>query len=630
MKCVDGFSSELALPAPLEILGLEPQDLNTYRNKLQEILRTHLPYRSVQHLEASPSSTRARYREVFVTPVMNHNGRHLLLEASRDVSLVGRTLHELARYSPGLSSLLRQSSQRVWELDLSSRILCLYDPHRQSEESEFRKFRFPDDLIARNFVHPESYERFRTFSRKILGGEKEGIASLVLRSLSGSGYSWYSVSFQTMFDAQHLPQKVFGIVSVIETVPMQPRLLEYGQLWKFLLPSLFCYVCANLSKDRVLHFWLSGRFITTNVTPLTYSDLSVFGFAKIFSPDTRETLQRTLSADRLIALPSGDLPTWFCEPCEFVESDTYVRPATLHALVDREENGDTLAFFFLQFSDKPGSEENRSLLPHARLDEFGLYPPEEQKNLIERYLTNTTHECAHAVIRFRPSERLRTTQDFRFVAASFGTFFEPNGLVSLFDDHTLSLFLPECDSFMQARQRLESAFDFVRKTLPDSSHSELYFAAAMTQGILEAKHLDDFLTEASLVCSRLENLSVDTIEFVAPIQDLRLTHSCEALLHQEQPGDSLITDSAKEMSKTEMKLLLASLDHLVRTPGASLCLHTILGEIGHYYRADRVYTLRLVGGMSEIEETAQWNSENKSSIKGILTGLSIRKFPLLS
>ncbi|MBO8415166.1 MAG: EAL domain-containing protein, partial [Proteobacteria bacterium] len=58
-------------------------------------------------------------------------------------------------------------------------------------------------------------------------------------------------------------------------------------------------------------------------------------------------------------------------------------------------------------------------------------------------------------------------------------------------------------------------------------------------------------------------------------------------------------------------------------------LQWVLENLGHYYRADRVYVLQLIENSLTVEELGEWDASGKPSFRGMLTGMHIDKTPLL-
>lgn len=627
-----GLSQETVLPAPLSALGLYADDESRYEMKLKEAFVSRSGFVMVQHLKHPDGNE--HFREVRIAPLTSDPNRTLLVEISRDTTITSTSVKELSKYNLRLALCLEQSAQKLWELDLNTHTFSVFDPHQGALGAVSRTYHFPDEFVSKGIVHPDSLASFRLFSRKLLGGEKHGGGAFILKSFNDreqetGAYAWYSVSFRMMFGSDGLPTRAVGILSSLDPISTQPRFIVYGRLWEYLLSSLYAYVQVNLTASQVDKVWLTGKNLTYAVSSMNYQDFMDFSSRRVFSFDSREKVNSLLNRDGLLKL-YRDGQTWVTCDIDLVESGAYIRPVTLHVLLTEDDSQDNVyGFFFLQYTDKVIARFGEAWRNAVRLPHSCVFDHLDAKKMIVKYLQTSTVENAHALIRvsnLSPDEKSRAMS---YIAASFGLYFETTGLVSLVQHDTLSIFIPDCTSVVKARQMLEDSFLFVRKLLTELPFAAVRFVSVFTQGVLQDYFHDNFLKEGLRSCTRLESRPSDTIEYQPPFTEIKEQRDQSGLFATDL--NSLNFSSIQHsLDETERTLLFDAMDLIIRSTNASSTLLRVLSLIGRYYDADRVYAVRLTDGMSTLEELGEWDNAQKASFKGLLTGMSIDKFPLLN
>ena len=111
----------------------------------------------------------------------------------------------------GLQAFLRLSQQSAWEFDHDSRLLTFFGENAPKES--FPKQLAADSLINSGIVHRDSLPVLRLFLENLLHGAKQGGTFLMLRLFGDAAYSWYSVSCQTLTDANNKPCRTVGTLS---------------------------------------------------------------------------------------------------------------------------------------------------------------------------------------------------------------------------------------------------------------------------------------------------------------------------------------------------------------------------------------------------------------------------------
>lgn len=611
------------LPCGLAALGLDTETAKSYEQKLRLCLLNHKPVQDIQ-LFSRKNINSPILREVRVmATAAGRNDRRFLIELSRDLSDDRDIAPDLFSHSESFLALIEQSAQRIWELDLESEVFTIFSPSGYDDKLVPQTLAFPDDFLRLGLVHHRSLRDFRTFVRKILGGSRQGGTTLVMRTEKSSGFMWHNLSYRTLLNAQGLPQKAVGILRPIEATSMQPHLFEIEQLWKQLLPSLQSFIHANLSEGRVKHIWVCGNNDAATAVGRSYRLLLELICSRFFSENSKQLARSQLNSQRLCCLAKERTPRWLCNQFEITENKAYVRSVTVHVLLE-EEQSETHAFFFLQYSN----ETIRSL-SRSRLTESCAYAQNNAKTFICTYLKNSIGTDAHALIRVCNCRDDFDPSQFNNVVAAFSLFFESFAVVSVPTERTVSVFMPNIGSAEVAREKLKASFAFVRQTLTDTKHAFVRFVAALTAGTLNADYHDEFLRLGLLVCSRLENEPTDTIERVAPSQEVQAVQIQNTLLIPAPSLQAFSDIDTGPLTEYEKTLLILCLEKAIRTDDAQIALVNLLNVLGTYYKADRVYTIRAIAGVDLFEESCEWTKPGKSCFKKLIHGMQIRKFPLL-
>ncbi len=631
-----GIQKELNLPCNLASLGLLSDDKERYEGKLKEAFVSHQGFVMTQHLKSQGLNVE-RYREVRVLPkVGNTPSETLLVELSRDTTLSSSASNELTKANLRLSLSLEQGSQRIWELDLVTKTLSFFDPTQGALGALTHSLHIPEKMYAKSFVHPESQAAFNVFVKKLLGGEKAGGGAFMLRSLNSQGYSWYAVSFRMLYGQDGLPQRAIGLVSNLDPASHNPKMLVYSEIWHSILANLFGYVKINLSQSKICKLWALGKELSATVNPISYKEFLVVTCKKIFSHEFREYILEFLQKDTLLKRYEEGY-VWSYINTDFVEHSAYIRSVSIQILLTKEEStNDIYAFLFLQFNEKMKALGAEIYQKAERDPKNGAYTQESAKRFIVHCLKHPHYEHAHALVRICHLEYKKGLDKpipqnaFSFIVGAFALYFETCAIVSAYDENSISIFIPHCKSIIEARELLENAFIFVRKIVTSEKIEAVRFVAALCQGLLKEEFVDNFFENATCLCSRLELRAVDTIEYLLTNSQV-LAQKNQSLLFASN-FENLQFKAQKEnhaLSDLEKILLHEIMDLIIKNNSPTVALTQIFSLLGRYYQADRVYTIRVLDDLSYLEEICEWDNGQKASFKGLISGVSLERFPLL-
>lgn len=623
-KCM-GLDAELNCPTTLSGLPLDEKSRSEYSRQLRQAFVSLKPFKTEQRFERKNGTV--CWRRVDVKPI-EHQGKVYLIELCEDSSQEHHRQQQLKEYNARLTLSLEQTSQKLWEIDLISGYFSIFDPTVGEQGSASCRLRFPEDLLTGGWIHPENVSNFKIFAKKILGGERRGGAAFMMRTLTGSGYTWYALSFRMLFNEDNLPVKAIGILSSLDPAAAAQRFALYSRLWEYLLPSLYSYVCFNVTEDRLEQFWQTGRNLTNAAAALSYEEFLEQNVQHLFSMEERQRVMQEYSKEALLEhFYHGH--RWLFNQFDVVEDGGYVRKIAVYTILTRPETtGAVVVFTYMQYIDKAVNRLGEIFAQGERLPESGLYTSSSAKTLIQYCESSARGSCAHILIHFCNFKGEHDPRSYHFIANAFALYFEADAICSDLAQNTISVFIPDCASLLRARQLTESSFMFVRRILSDTPLSEIRFTAALCFGKLKGLFYDDFLQEGLTTCQYLENSPSDHIAYVPPKSENPDMLS-ENLLYSTDLSAMRYAKIKETLNAEEEQLIFKCLDLILTASNRYTALQWVLENLGHYYRADRVYALQLIENSMTVEELGEWDNSGRPSFRGMLTGMHIDKTPLL-
>lgn len=616
------------MPCALEQLPFDEKQRAEYERQLRQFFAVGVVgYRLTQCLQRADG--RKVWRQVELKP-LRHEGRLYLLEWSQDDSQAQELRRKFHEFNARLALSVEQTSQKLWELDLQSSIFSIYDPTADDKGALYCHMHFPDELISQGWIHPDSLFSFKLFARKIMGGERRGGSAFMMRSLAGSGYTWYALSFRMLFNEDEMPIKAVGVLSSFDPSAAAPRFALYSRLWEYLLPTLYSYMCFNVTHDRIEQLWQSGRNLTNAVATMDYNEFLLRCVKTLFTTEEGNRLLKIYSKDEL--LKYYDQGTrWLFNQFDVEERGGYVRRIAAYSLLTREELSDDLyVFSYMHYIDRKVRRFGESYKDAQHIANTGLYDAVTARMLCFSNLNSSNHSSAFAIIHFCNFRGEHNHTTYYFIATAFALFFEADAVAGELKGNSLSLFFPDSASLMKIRQMIESSFIFVRRILGDSRLYEIRFVAVLCYGRLQTRFYDDFVAEGMLTCRNLENRPSDYIELLPSKSEQSEYESAESLIYYSTDLSAMRYASLKEnLTEEEVQLVFKCLDIMLTASNKISALHWILGTLGRYYRADRIYVLQLIEGSMCVDELGEWDGSGKSSFRGLLTGMNLERTPLL-
>ncbi len=288
------------LPCDLSETGIHPDDEADYRKRLSEAASTAQAFTHIHRLFKNGSDwSWHRCRCVWLKNLSEQYA--LLLEVSTDISDLVDTDTLLRESNERLLVALEQIPQVLWEVSLKEKIFSRYDVKTQSCSRGTEMENFPEGMIERGIIHPDSAEVFRHFAEGLLRGNKGGSANVIMKNPSGCRYEWFSLSYHMIFDRSGSPVKAIGIQQKLpsESISLaeQPHRHPLPQAVRH---HLLGYLRANLTEDTLLDNWIDGMERTEWTGIFSYTESLNDGDMRHFVRGEGKEFNRRFSRENLI------------------------------------------------------------------------------------------------------------------------------------------------------------------------------------------------------------------------------------------------------------------------------------------------------------------------------------------
>ncbi len=627
--------SSITLPCTLDCIHIHPDDKAEYEAALREALKNGNVAEHVHRFSANGRDWRWRHVRAVRLSAFD-SGKPVMLALSTDISAIKKNEELLWENHERLRLSLEQTDQILWEVDIAEKTFGFFDAKKSWYMPRDKMENFPESLISRGWVHPDSAARFREFSAALLGGSPEDGGVFILQHRDGANYSWAAVSYRTLFDNAGRAIKAIGAVERLTDTNAHRKFITKGRLWEALRPNLFCYLWANISTDELNELWLEGKKRTGRAAQKTYQ--ACFENEKralFFKEDARE-FSRLFSRDALLEAFEQGL---FWTGMEYRRIDGAGNIRWLSHMVNLAKDPathDIHAFVFLRDVEWRHAREIALGKSIRHEPQTGLYDKQTTQALVEHEL-HIGIAAIHmlALVRINglsgpwPDSQKNERHARRLVFMVFAALLSTDCIVGSHDNDHLVIFCPNAVSRFEARQKIEDAFTFVRRALADTGiTAPLRFVAGAICGDLRGAAYESLLLEAGRVCDMRMNAPSDAVIFFSEAGD-----EAGAMLHAAHDDDAKRSiyswETKRPLSDQAKDVAIHCLGEMLKKNASGEPVVTVLQRIGRYYRADRAYTLALVEDRRAVAAIHEWATEGKRSIKQYISGSSVDSLPML-
>lgn len=640
MMGVDG--SNISLPCGLSAFdSIHPDDRMEYERRLRDALAGG---KSVEYEHRLAWGTGWRWCRARAVRAPMSAGPNVMLVLVRDISAARKSEGLLLSESEFLKLALERGSRVLWEVDVASRRFRLFNGKRSMEFSGVRMDDFPECLIEKGWVHPDSVVRFRSFAEDMLSGRPAGGGAFILRHKMSRRYGWFSLSYRMLPDRDRQPVKVVGIAEPLSG-GLSGSVFAKDRLWEALRPNLFCYIRADLTADCVEELWSEGRTLTDQMRGTSCRELILWERKRLFLREDREEFLAVFGRKALLEDFANGCE-WVTREYRRVDVGGTVRwlSYTVH-LVQHPVTGNVQAFGFLQDTERRHAREAALAESSQDLPVHGIYGRDMAKKLAENALESGSSPL-HMLALVRvfgisgPDARRRRS----FVAMAFALLLGSDCVIGELGEDAFTVFRPDAAPRAVTRQRIDEAFAFVRQALSNGGLVVApRFVAAVACADLGGTDYEELLEKASRCCAAWVDAPADSVVFIDDLSS-PVFSDAEVVLEGQSRGPLGVEESAASpealaatpmpasespLSAEEKDVALACFDALLMDDSPDVAMAEVLRRVGQYYQADRVYTLALAEDGRTVRASHEWVGEGRHSLKKHVSGMTLDRLPLL-
>lgn len=629
------MEKEFLLPCSLKDIGIHPDYQQEYEQILRKVASTGKEESHIHRMKTADKKSiwrRARVVRLSGEGVFPA----VLLELSRDITDLVEKDRMLKESNERLRVAFHQTPHKIWEVDVKK---GTYNQYNVQEERCLRETEvpgFPDALLQNGMIHPGSGKDFREFAERILAGERGGSGNFIIRDDISGCYNWVSFSYRMAYDREGLPSKAIGVQQKLPDLSgISAGVFPRRPLPEVMRRHLLVRMKVNLTADYVAEIWAEGVDQTAWTLGRLYSDIIREEKRRWFTRIEEQKFQERFQREHLLkAFADGEL--WSAQEYRRVDEGGTIRwTSDLMNLVEDPKTHEVYLFACLLDSQKRHEWEQMVSKGCQRDPKTGLYDYASAKE-IARCLEKRKKdgECALSLIRIGGSEWFREYTGERektaeFITVALSMLLGGDCVVSVQQKGHIFAFFPEIVSRLSLKRQIEDAFAYLRvamEYLPGMDRLRL-IAGTVTE---EAKDIDPdmMLTRAEYLCDLWKDSAMDTVAFPSEDEDW-------AWANLKQEGDLQgASVDAKEMerplTKEEQSMAFRCVTEMMTADSLESSMTKALRCIGRFYEADRTYIFRLSDDFQTVTMAYEWNNRGKQSINRIVSGMPVKKIPLLN
>ncbi|MBM6829297.1 EAL domain-containing protein [Anaerotignum lactatifermentans] len=622
------------LPQPLSSL-VHPDDWVALEQALRDGVMKNISTEYTNRVSADGETW--LWWHVRATKIDYNNPYPVLLVTATDISSFKENEQRLQAVNERLQSAFEQTTQGMWEVNLTSRTVTLFGYFHADDPSQVMQEPFPDFLITNGVVHPNSVPRFQEFAEDLLNGRTQGYGNFILQYQDTDCYGWAALSYRMLYDDAGRAVKAVGIIEKLPTefAGQEPKTNLSLFFPAALSPYMISGLQANLTMDTVQEFWLEGKDLTAQAMEHNCSDLLRKGEEKIFRSDDKQALSRFFNKEQLIAL-YGQKEQWISLKYRRIDGGGNIRWVNhiIHLFQDPLTHDIYLFACLMQYDQRNHWETELGINPVY--DQItGLYDRATTRAMIEFQIRKGgTYPCAMAMIQLGGMEQLYTEHGSAMnqlrhdLTVALSSALGPACIVGQYSRSQLLVFFPAMTSPEIIKQQLEDAFSFVRMALADKEDlRSMRFVAGIVCASMEKADYPAMVTQAIQLCQLWHNMASDTVTFSQENDDWGWNE-----LQFSSKDDQVTlgrTEMDRPLSEPEKDVALQCVSAMLTSNSLESSIHSVLNYIGNYYQADRVYVLALAENRHVVTMPFEWTSPRKPSIQQAVSGMLVERFPIL-
>ena len=534
-----------------------------------------------------------------------------------------------------LQTALEQTARRVWEVDVATGMFRAYISG-SNEIAGGRAMHFPEELIDMGLVHPNSAAMFRAFGKELLGGLARGFGNFSVRMAGDDCYVWATLSYRMLYDKEGRAVRAVGVLEELPRGFGEPGAgaFEYHRLPENLASDLIVRMHADLDLDTVESLWSEGTDISGQSSGRKCSDVIVSEWEKVFRIGDRRDLKQFFDI-RYMTEEFRNGRRWLCTEYRRADSSGNVHWVrhVLHMTEDPFTRQVQLFFYLVRL------DTDRKIEPYVvgenRRDPVSRLLDRTALGRIAARMFREDENCSRAVAVFRVAGLRDTGEDENIeetgrkeLAIALALAMGRNCLLGQYNDDHIVMLFPSVKSAADLRRQLEEGLSFLHSALEtEEKYKKLRFITGVSLKTSDAAKYDVMLNQAMQTCFLRMDSASDMVTFAQDAEEagwLQLTSGDEenqTLVHS--------IEMSRPLSPGEKDAAIECMAEMLTAKNLNDSLNGVLKTLGHYYRADRVYTMMLTENRSVVVMTFEWTRPSKNSIQHVVSGMSLERFPLL-
>ncbi|MDO4560248.1 MAG: EAL domain-containing protein [bacterium] len=530
-----------------------------------------------------------------------------------------------------------QTSRMLYEADVAADTLSIYASDGKRHGAESHIAGLPDSAVESGFIHEKSAAAFRKFYCDMKAGKQEDKGLFQCRYFSTGQYGWAAMSYQMVFDGEGRPRKAIGSIEELPHIARaQERFDREEQLMTAVRDDALATLKVNLSKDAIkyIHAEEGGGFLCAATE--SYAVFAEALSGALPYPEDVLLWQLNLLRGRLLeAYAAGKC--WIS--LEYRRADggeirwTKASACLIEDPVSRE------LYMFLYICDVEKRRGIETPLPAtAERDPVNyIYSQSAAEKLIDLLLRGggvVGRRCSLAVIRMEglPEMAARVGAENvdlekMYLSRSLSIQLDGDCLVGHYNDNGVLVFCPDAESSEWMEKKIARAVaraGLVRNAAgPDEGIRLICGISTENAGSAD---LSGMLAQASRVCDACRGTGGDVVRsFEQYVNSFRAT--------ADKAGKSaFISVAPEELSRplfaSEREAMNGCMSVMLSADRYDLSVAGVLGVLGEYYGAQRVYTLSLVASGTAVSGLHEWVAAGWHSTLDKITGMSLKKLPM--
>ena len=623
------------LPMPLDKF-VHPDDMAGLEQELEAGAESG---KSVENIDrvAAFGSDRWLWWHIRAIRVEYDNPHPVMLITATDISEFKESEIRLEEMNQRLQTAFEQTSKRLWDVDLQTRIFRAYTRdgkyHVLGEGREY----FPEHLIDGGWIHPNSVSRFKEFAAELLNGRAQGYGNFAIRNKDTGFYSWVTISYRMLFDDVGHAVRAVGVLDELSQNFYSNE--KTGSLRfpipESLLADLIVRMRANLDMDTVESLWIEGSDLSSQVQKTRCSQIMQMEREKIFNKSDLEELADFFDRERLLNLYESGR-RWLSYEYRRVDSVGNIRWVRhiIYICEDPESKQIYIYVYLIRLDTQYKFEI--SFADEIQFDQSSHLLEKESIRLISEkaFSENQSGNRAVAVFQINGLSNQMFGAGFdaelmyRETATALSLVLGGSCFFGRYSANQIIIVFPSVIGKEELRRRLEESVSYLRRIeLGDAPFDSLRFIVGISLSPSVEANYVKMLDQALKVCEFWWNAPTDITAFAEESDEFTIAQT------QTKEDDDEVCVHSSEMdrplSESEKDVALECVSTMLNAKSLDASLMGVLRSIGTYYQADRVYTLILVENQHSVVMSFEWTGPNKRSIQQAVSGMRLDRFPIL-